>query len=436
MFLHYLDLAWRSIRKTPALSLLMVTAIAIGIGITTTTLNIYQMMALNPTGERSEQLHAVQLWSHGPDTWDEFHMQITYQDAMNLRNLAPQFKQLAQMRSGMVIQVDSDKFEPELRAVRVTDSDFFSMFSVPFLYGTSWGEQVDKDAAYHVVISEKYNQKMFGGGDNVGKTVYLNRKPYQVVGIVDNWNPQPKFFDPMNGAFRDAEEVFVPFSLLPIEKFQVWGNISGWKHEDTKNFSDTVKSEKVWIQYWVELNSQESRQQYKQILTGYIDEQKALGRFTDNKTSADSSRLNTVAQWLSIAEVIKEDNRILVGLSFLFLSVCLVNILGLILTKFLKRTSEVGVRRAIGASRMHIFSQYMVEVGIIGLLGGLVGLALASGMLYLLGEKFGMDSSLISMSNSMWFIAPFIAIMTTLVAGIFPAWKVCHTKPSVYLKSQ
>ncbi|WP_133407679.1 ABC transporter permease [Parashewanella tropica] len=436
MFLHYLDLAWRSIRKTPALSLLMVIAIAIGIGITTTTLNIYQMMAFNPTGERSEQLHAVQLWSQGTDTWDEFHMQVTYQDAMNLRKLSPQFKQLVQMRSGMVIQSDNKDFEPELRAVRVTDGDFFSMFSVPFRYGSSWSKQVDESAAYQVVISENYNQKIFGGGDNVGKTIFLNRKPYQIVGIIDSWNPQPRFYDPMNGAFSNAEEIFVPFSLLAIEKYQVWGNTSGWKYEEVKTFEDKLLSEKVWLQFWIELNTVEERQQYKQILTDYVAEQKALGRFTDNKSASESHKLNTVEEWLEHSEVVKEDNRILVGLSFLFLSVCLVNILGLMLTKFLKRAPEVGVRRAIGASRFQIFSQYMVEVGIIGLLGGITGLVLASGLLYLLGERFAMDSSLISLSHSMWFIAPFIAIVTTLLAGVFPAWKVCHTKPSIYLKSQ
>lgn len=50
MFFYYVDLAWRSIKKTPVLSLLMVLAISIGIGITITTLNVYKMMSFNPAG--------------------------------------------------------------------------------------------------------------------------------------------------------------------------------------------------------------------------------------------------------------------------------------------------------------------------------------------------------------------------------------------------
>ena len=86
MFFYYCDLAWRSIRKTPMLSMLMVLAISIGIGITITTLNVYKTMSYNPAGDRSEVINSVQLWSQGLDTWDEFIANITYTDAMNLRN--------------------------------------------------------------------------------------------------------------------------------------------------------------------------------------------------------------------------------------------------------------------------------------------------------------------------------------------------------------
>lgn len=163
---------------------------------------------------------------------------------------------------------------------------------------------------------------------------------------------------------------------------------------------------------------------------------KALGRFTDNKSAADSVKVSDVATWLEYNNVVPEDNKILVGLSALFLSVCLVNILGLMLTKFLKRAPEVGVRRAIGASRAQIFAQYMVEVGMIGLLGGLLGLAWAYASLYGLSAQFEVSKGLTHLSASMWIITPSIAVGTALLAGLYPAWVVCRTKPSVYLKSQ
>ena len=350
MFLHYLDLAWRSIRKTPGLSLLMISAIAIGIGITITTLNVYKMMAHNPVQHKNEQLQRVMLWSQGLDTWDEFHQLITHQDALNLRNITPQYRQAAMMKTGAAIQTDDPGKPAFSESIRVTDRDFFEIFDVPFLYGSAWDANVDLNPEYQVVVGNDFNKKVFGGGDNVGKTIYLDRKPYQIVGIIDDWNPQPKFYDLNNGAFDYASSVFVPFSLLPVEEYVTWGNTSAWRHEGVKTFQDRLNSEQVWIMFWIELNNEAQLEAYKQQLTGYIEQQKSLGRFTDNRSPADSFQLLNVEQFLEYNEVVKEDNKILVGLSFLFLLVCLVNILGLLLTKFLKRAPEVGVRRAIGAS--------------------------------------------------------------------------------------
>jgi putative ABC transport system permease protein len=436
MFFYYCDLAWRSIRKTPMLSMLMILAISIGIGTTITTLNVYKMMSFNPAGERSAELNAVQFWSQGPDSWDEFHSLVTYQDVMNLRHNTIPKRQAAMFRTGLAVQTDDVNFVPILQGVRVTDSDFFNMFDVPFLYGNTWDKSVDTEPAYHVVINETLNQKLFGGENSVGKTMYLNRKPYQVVGVIKTWNPAPKYYDPTNGAFNESEQIFVPFSLTPIEEFDVWGNSSGWKFEPMNSYSDRINSEKVWLLYWVDLPDADTIASYRTWLNNYVDEQKTLGRFTGNKSAADSVKLSDVATWLEYNNVVPEDNKILVGLSVLFLSVCLVNILGLMLTKFLKRAPEVGVRRAIGASRAQIFAQYMVEVGMIGLLGGVLGLVWAWAALYGLSAKFEVAEGLTHLSASMWIITPSIAVGTALLAGLYPAWIVCRTKPSVYLKSQ
>ena len=69
----------------------------------------------------------------------------------------------------------------------------------------------------------------------------------------------------------------------------------------------------------------------------------------------------------------------LVGLSFMFLAVCLLNMIGLLLAKFLGAAPLVGLRRALGASKSApFFRQHLVEVGVIGFGGGLLGIALAA----------------------------------------------------------
>src|SRR5205085_10993640 len=81
--------------------------------------------------------------------------------------------------------------------------------------------------------------------------------------------------------------------------------------------------------------------------------------------------------WLAFNEVVPDDARLQMWIALGFLLVCLINTVGLLLTKFLRRSSEIGVRRALGASKRSIFVQLLVEAGIIGLVGGLAGLGLA-----------------------------------------------------------
>ncbi|MCL1137767.1 ABC transporter permease [Shewanella pneumatophori] len=433
MFFYYLDLAWRSIKKTPFLSLLMVLAISIGIGITITTLNVYKMASINPAGERSSQLFAVRLLSQDNDTWDEITPQITYQDAFNLRTSAVPVRQSAMFRTGLAVQTEDINFAPILESVRVIDSDFFGLFDVPFIYGGPWEKQVDDEGGYKVVINEDINQKAFGGGNSIGKTLLLNRKPYQVVGVTAQWNPSPKYYDVNNGAFNNSEQIFVPFSLTPIEEFDSWGNNNSWRREDIRTYQDRLNSEMHWLQYWVELDTPAKQQEYQQWLAAYVEQQKLIGRFKRPDAHGD---ISDVGQWLKEHNVVPEDNKVLVGLSVLFLVVCLVNMLGLLLAKFLKRAPEVGVRRAIGASRLQIFAQHLVEVGLIGFCGGVLGLLWAWGALYVLSTKFDLEQSLAQLDQSMWLIAPMIAVSAAIIAGLYPAWRICSTNPSVYLKSQ
>lgn len=245
MFSHYLDLAWRSIRKTPMMSLLMVFAISIGIGITIMTLNVHQVMSTNPAGERSDNLLGVQLWSQGQDTWRDYSAILTYQDVMQLRHGTLPVRQAAMFRTGKAVTTDNPDIEAEMQSIRVTDSDFFALFSVPFLYGSVWDKEVDEVPEYLVVIGKELNDKLFDGRNSVGETLYLNTKPYRIVGVTDDWSPKPRYYDLTTGSMQEAELLFVPFSLTPIEEFEVWGNTNGWKFETMLTYQDRMASEKA-----------------------------------------------------------------------------------------------------------------------------------------------------------------------------------------------
>jgi putative ABC transport system permease protein len=125
-----------------------------------------------------------------------------------------------------------------------------------------------------------------------------------------------------------------------------------------------------------------------------------------------------------------------VGLSFLFLVVCLLSTIALTLTKFVGKKSETSLRRALGASRKIIFKQQIVEVAVIGFSGGLLGLLLVT--LGLQGIEYLYDSpeGLVRLDWIMMFTAIGIAIASSMIAGLYPAWRVCRIPPAAQLKTQ
>jgi putative ABC transport system permease protein len=125
-----------------------------------------------------------------------------------------------------------------------------------------------------------------------------------------------------------------------------------------------------------------------------------------------------------------------VWLAFGFLLVCLLNTVGLLLAKFMRRASEIGVRRALGASRRAIFTQCLVEAGTVGLAGGLLGLALAQLGLWAIRQQPTGFADILHLDATMLLATFALAILASVLAGMLPAWHACRVAPAIQLKSQ
>ena len=141
-------------------------------------------------------------------------------------------------------------------------------------------------------------------------------------------------------------------------------------------------------------------------------------------------------EWLDYKRVVPNDVRMQVWLAFGFLLVCLLNTVGLLLAKFMRRSSEIGVRRALGASRRAIFAQCLVEAGTVGLAGGILGLGLAELGLWAVRQQPTGFSELIHLDLAMLATTFAIAIVASVLAGLLPAWHACQVTPAIQLKSQ
>lgn len=427
-----------SIKRTPMLTALMVLAIGLGIGVSMTVLTVNYLMAKDPIPSKSSQLYNVQLFSFGKgventSSSDNFPMQLTYQDVMNLYDSEIPLRKTRSLQTGVTVIPESRELTPFLESTRAIDSEFFAMFNVPFIYGGTWDKEVDRKARNVTVIGRELNDRLFKGENSVGRQINFDLISYTIVGVIGEWNPAPRYYDLVNGRFDDSEDIFIPFSLVPVRELPALANSRSWRAEVIETYQDRLRSEIFWNQFWVELSNDEQFLQFNNWLDGYVKQQQTLNRFENKKAGAS---LKNVSQWMQYNEVVSNDSSILVGLSFMFLAVCMINTIGLLLAKFLRRAPEVGVRRALGASRNAIFSQHLVDVGLIGTAGGVVGLLL--GQLGLQGVKllYSDYSQLVHMDITLIVMAIFISLSSSILAGLYPAWLICKTNPSLYLKTQ
>ncbi len=437
MFRYYLKLGLFSIRKNPILSSLMVAAIAVGIGAFMTIINVDYVMSGNPIPHRSDVLYHVQVDSWSPnDPYEDPDLppeQVTYLDGYAIWSAGEARRQVLSYKTTRVVQPQGEGERPFSALTRSTTGDFFAMFDTPFLYGTGWDRAVDDAEEYVAVIDREVNERVFGGRDSVGESVVLNGKSYVVIGVLDNWQPLPKFYDVNNGPFEEIEDVFIPFSVSIANELGSSGNTSCWKPAEG-GWDGRLASECIWMQLWVELHGESEKQDFMAFLDGYAESQKAIGRFP----RPINNRLNDVMEWMDDREVVAEDVNVLLGLAFLFLIVCLLNTIGLLLAKVTRRTGDISLRRALGASRRAVFSQYIVEAGIIGMAGGLFGVGMTwLGLQGIRGLYGDLDfiARLVSMDWAIIFMAIGLAILSALAAALYPTWRACGVHPASELKA-
>ena len=439
MFRYYLRLGALSLRATPALSALMIAAIAIGIGACMSIVTIRYVMSGNPIQEKSEQLFYVQIDNWDPseafDDPNEPPNQLTYLDATGLYSGNQAGRQVISFQSSRVVEPAGDDAKPFQRQTRATTADFFAMFNVPFKYGSGWEKSSDVTQDYVIVITEILNEQLFGGEDSVGKSLMLSGESYRIVGVLDYWSPIPLFYDLNNDTFGEPAQIFLPFSVAIAGEHGSSGNTNCWKPIGDGGVAAFLASECIWIQMWAELNSEGEKQAYLQFLNAYVEEQKLVGRFPRPL----NNQLRDVTEHLEYNEVVAEEVDMLLSIAILFLVVCLLNTVGLLLAKVMRRTHDISLRRALGASKATLFSQYIIEASMIGVGGGLLGIGFTwlglQGIENLFAE-YDFIQKLMQMDWVMVLGAVALAIVSALVAAIYPTWRVCNVTPATQLRIQ
>jgi predicted permease len=390
--LRDLRYAARQLRKSPAFAITVVLTLALGIGATTAIFSCVYGLLLKSLPFLDERSII---------TISETNSQVkggseaTYLDYLDWRKQQTSFTQVAAYSTlnPSSVSLVLDGKPAQVHRVLVS-GNFFSLLGVSPLAGRLFDNQDDIIGKNNVaVISASAWQTYFGRDPNsIGRSVSLNGATYTIIGIL-----------PSNAAFPADGEVWLPLSLLdqPTQASRVWHSV------------------------------------------------KVLGRLRPGASlSAARADMQTIAQRLSAAYPATNRNEgvalaplhddlvstlrpamlCLMGAVVLVLIVACVNVANLLLVRATESRRDVAVRQALGADRRHLFRQFLVQTLMLSMLGGSLGVLLASVALPVLrvalAHTEGFDESLlqsISLNVPVLLFTLALCTLTAFLFGLIPA---------------
>jgi len=436
---HYVDLALRSCRRSKALTALVIVLMGCGVATCMVTYAVFRATSANPIPWKSSQLFVPQVDNFGPtnNNAGEPSDLLSYADGTVLLHARQAKRQTLLYTVKLAVVPGNPQQQPFSQPGDAVTGDFFALFDAPFRYGSGWDVADDDQGAAVVVINGKLNRQLFGGNNSVGREISLDTHLYRIVGVLDDWQPRPRIFDHASAwdAFGKPVQIFIPFRRAIDLQLAPAGNvICGARKDDpaVPDWDSFLRSECTWIAAWVELPAPYDAARYLSYLHNLAAEQQRIGRFD----WPPNVRLRSLAQWMEVERVVPKASTLSLIVALSFLTICLLNVVGLMLARFMRRAPEIGVRRALGASRGAICRQFLIEAAAIGLAGGVLGLLLTAIGMAGIGLVFEPQiAALAHLDTSLVVSTVVLAIATTLIAGLYPTWRAAQVQPAWQLKS-
>jgi predicted permease len=397
----------RGLRRTPAVSTVIAVTLAIGIGANTAIFAVLNGVILKPLPfPESESLVAV---NHGmTGTADELpsapYLYFTYRDenqtfdGVGLWRLAP-------------VNITGLERPEQVRALFVT-AEILPILRVEPILGRRFSEQDDlPDAAPTLLLSYGYWQRRFGGAESVvGRTLRVNGQPQQVIGVM------PRGFSFLD----DQVDVIAPFQLDPSQVTlgrYVFPSLARLKRGATlaQASADIARMVPLAIERFPPP-------------PGYSRERFALRPVTPRLMPLKETVVGRVGGTLGV----------LMGALVLLLLIACANVANLLLVRTEARQRELAIRAALGAGRLRIAGELLVECSLLGLTGGALGLGLAYFALH--GVKAFRPANLprvdeITMDPAVLLFAVALSLVAAVVFGLPPIVRYANPKVSAALRT-
>jgi putative ABC transport system permease protein len=294
---------------------------------------------------------------------------------------------------------------------KYTNADYWRVLEYRFLEGKPYAEQQILHAERVAVISKAIKKAYFGDVSSVvGQYISADEVNYRVIGVVDNVAKTMRNF---------AGDMFLPYTVSKenYKKPDLMGSYSAVLLARSKADVPKMKLEFDQMMKKVPIGNKEFDRLY--CNADYFFASITRGITGDGKDSGITKAVS-----------------VLVALVILFLLLPTINLVNINITRIMERSSEIGVRKAFGASSRTLVYQFIVENMILTFLGGLLGLLFSAMMIYFFNSWNLMDGVRLSLNFSVLMYSFLACVFFGLISGVYPAWRMSRLNVVKALKAQ
>jgi putative ABC transport system permease protein len=299
-------------------------------------------------------------------------------------------------------------------SMRRTDGEFWRVLAFDFLEGEPFTTADDENGRRVAVISETTRQRFFDGRPAVGKTLEADGQNFRVVGVVR---------DVPLLRYSSSADLWVPITTAKS---------SGYKEGWTGNFSALILARSP-------ADLPQIKAEFQSILRGAEKQMPDPKSFKTLIAGADTLFEGAARLFIPGPPVVDPAiwlRAALLALMLGFMLLPTINLVNINLSRILDRASEIGVRRAFGASSRTLIGQFLIENLVLTLIGAGIGLALAAVALRIFNASGLIEHAGLQINVRVFLYGLAIALFFGLLSGVYPAWRMSKLHPVQALRGR
>jgi len=305
-----------------------------------------------------------------------------------------------------VSYVNNQKLELQMK---YTDAVYWDIMEIGFIEGRPYDQQAVDNADHVAVITERAQRQLFGREDALGKYVETSGGNFRVVGII------PHEDIPIHFA---AADIFAPIttSVNDMESTRLFSRCGAIVLARDKSDFDLIREEYAGRLAQVQ---EDNKAEFNTIECPLMTQDEFMAMFFIGWDAETDSTL------------------ILLGVALimvLFMLFPAINLININVSRIIERSSEIGVRKAFGASSRSLVGQFLVENIVLTLIGGIIAYLLALVVLSTITASGLIPYGDFSPSLRVFIVCLGLALFFGIFSGVLPAYRMSRLHPVEALK--